>query len=145
MMTDVDIANRAESKLDCMIRGGIQKGIPASRQSYRAVPYAHGFSTYHWDYRRTPNRTIAATYALDLLIIGHRVDNHDMNIVYSMSTALQLPHKLLSDSIDRGFQGYNFDDCEITDRHSNVKLVVLSKRLYAVGANLRTKYRPYFK
>lgn len=139
-----EIAERAESILDCAFRTAITKLILITRgMRYRAIARPKGFSTNYWDFRRARDHiTIVPTYAIDLVIVGKSV-GFEKTQIFDVSRELGLPGKYLSQSIDCGFDGYDFCDCQINSSYDSEDMVILSKRLFSVGRRLRDKYRRY--
>lgn len=135
-MSDSEIGDRTYAKLVCVITNSLKSGLPITRQQSRACARERGFVVHFWDFRRNRENAVISTYALDMLIIGKRVDN-DASCITAVSKELQLPNKLLSHSIDCGLQGYEFADCEINGRSLHKHLISLSNQLYHVGQNLQ--------
>lgn len=132
MITDKEIAESVENKLNCAIKKALADGIPLSRNiEYRARIKYHGFVNAYWDYRRNVAGAVRYTYALDMIIIDTEVKYEHQQ--YDAARVLRLSNIYMFEAIDKGFQGYEYSDVAIGR-------TALSKLLFNAGASVRRNH-----
>jgi hypothetical protein len=127
-MTDKELAQYVEKKINCAATMAYRIGVPLTRNGgYRVVPKLHGYQTSFYDYRRRRDNSFQYTYMIDIPLVGTR--SHG-DVVGDLSRIFLLPNCYLTQSIDCGFQGANYSDCYITT-------TLLSRSLFDLGIRLK--------
>lgn len=116
-------------KLECSINVSLSNGIPLTRSTARRASPERKGQFYIYNYVRDARRNIVYIFALDTILINRKTTTgyHSEDIAKALCLQPQV-----GKSLEYGFTGANFNDCELRSE--------LSRIMYDVGISLKKRF-----